>query len=82
VAFQFPSSTTYFELHDIPYARTDEGREGHGVFNCAFEPPHKVNEFQRLPGWRQISKKEFERLRALFAAAQEWERGLRSKRND
>ena len=69
--FQFPVGTLYFELDGIPYAQTDEGKGEHRVFTCAFEPPREVEKLQRMPHWHSISQEIFERLRAVFLAAQE-----------
>lgn len=61
----------YFDRDGVPYAQTTSADGEHSVYNCAFDAWRRVDEFQRLEDWKEISAETFGRLRAAHLQAQE-----------
>lgn len=68
---EFPAGTRYFERDGVPYAQTPKAEGNHSVYNCALQPPQKLDDLQRLRDWEETSMEIFARLRAMHFAAQQ-----------
>jgi len=65
---QVLSDARFFEWNDLPLL-TRSAHSGEEVLNCAFDPPRVITSAGLLRRAREISVREFERLRAVHRAA-------------